>query len=389
MAAEQAWYARHGVEYVRIVPGSVDNKEVDEGGITYTIASPMVPGSTMYRLLLRSDKVARLLDAERPDIVETHCIYNLPWTALRYRARHGGIVSAFYMTDVPEAYVGAPVRKRLGRAAGGATKWLAQRYVKNLYNRCDAVIAISQVMRQRLLDIGVQRTHLVPLGVDSEAYHPRNRSMAVRESLGVAPDELLLVYAGRLDREREPEMLIKAMAELPRDFPGRLIVAGVGPMTEQLQAQAAAEGRTQIMGFMPRPDLAALLASSDVYVSSMAHETFGLAVAEAQASGLPVVGVRAGAMTERVREASEDPRGDGYLVPPGDHRAMAVRILETPRGEWRLMGERARERVATELSWDRTFEKMAGIYDAALAKAPSRRAVRRQSRNLSENRSVI
>jgi alpha-1,6-mannosyltransferase len=213
--------------------------------------------------------------------------------------------------------------------------------------------------------------------------------MAVRESLGVAPDELLLVYAGRLDREREPEMLIKAMAALPRDFPAHLIVAGVGPMTEQLQAQASAEGRTQIMGFMPRQELAALLASSDVYVSSMAHETFGLAVAEAQASGLPVVGVRAGAMMERVREASKDLRGDGYLVPPGDHRAMAARILETPREEWRLMGERARERVATELSWDRTFEKMAGIYDAALAKAPSRRAVRRQSRNLSENRSVI
>jgi alpha-1,6-mannosyltransferase len=389
MAAERAWYSAHGIDYVRIVPGPTDSREVGDGGTTYTIASPMVPGSTMYRLLLRSDKVARLLTAERPDIVETHCIYNLPWTALRYRARHGGIVSAFYMTDVPEAYLGAPVRKRLGRAAGGASKWLAQRYLKNLYNRCDAVIAISDVMRQRLLDIDVQRTHLVPLGVDTLTYQPQNRSMALRESLGIAPDELLLVYAGRLDREREPEMLIKAMTELPRDFPARLIVAGVGPMKEQLEAQAAAEGRTQIMGFMPREELAALLASSDVYVSSMAHETFGLAVAEAQASGLPVVGVRAGAMTERVKDAADHPSGDGYLVPPGDHRAMAARILETPRETWRVMGERARERVVTGLSWDRTFEKMAGIYDAALANASRRKVVGRQRNDLSGHRSII
>jgi alpha-1,6-mannosyltransferase len=213
--------------------------------------------------------------------------------------------------------------------------------------------------------------------------------MALRESLGIAPDELLLVYAGRLDREREPEMLIKAMTELPRDFPARLIVAGVGPMKEQLEAQAAAEGRTQIMGFMPREELAALLASSDVYVSSMAHETFGLAVAEAQASGLPVVGVRAGAMTERVKDAADHPSGDGYLVPPGDHRAMAARILETPRETWRVMGERARERVVTGLSWDRTFEKMAGIYDAALANASRRKVVGRQRNDLSGHRSII
>jgi alpha-1,6-mannosyltransferase len=372
MAAERAWYAGHGIDYVMIVPGPKDTKETVDGCTVYNVASPMVPGSTMYRLLLRSGRVAQLLREERPDIVETHCIYNLPWTALRYRAKYGGIVSAFYMTDVPEAYIGAPIRKRLGKTAGSAAKWLAQRYVKSLYNRCDAVIAISKVMQQRLIDIGVREPHHVSLGVDLETYNPRHRSQALRHALGVGPDDLMLVYAGRFDREREPDVLIDAVAQLPRDFPVRLILAGVGPLRAQLEQHAAQVGRVGLLGFMQRSELATLLASSDVYVSAMAHETFGLSVAEAQASGLPVVGVRAGAMIERVRDARDDPSGDGFLVPVSDSRALAARLLETPREAWAEMGARARQRVAAELSWDRTFESVMGIYRRALEKAAYR-----------------
>jgi alpha-1,6-mannosyltransferase len=372
MAAERAWYPAHGIDYVMIVPGPRDATETVDGCTVHTVASPMVPGSTMYRLLLRSGRVADLLREERPDIVETHCVYNLPWTALRYRAKYGGIVSAFYMTDVPEAYVGGPVRKRLGDSAGGAAKWLAQRYVQNLYNRCDAVIAISKVMQQRLVDIGVRDPHHVSLGVDLEAYNPEHRSQALRDVLGVREGDLMLVYAGRFDKEREPDVLIDAVAQLPPDFPVRLILAGVGPMREQLEEYASRDPRVGFLGFMHRHELATLLASADVYVSAMAHETFGLSVAEAQASGLPVVGVRAGAMIERVRDAATDLAGDGFLVPVSDARAMAQRLLATPRDAWPEMGARARQRVATELSWDRTFESVMGIYRRALERAPYR-----------------
>src|SRR5690606_20434674 len=97
--------------------------------------------------------------------------------------------------------------------------------------------------------------------------------------------------------------------------------------------------------------------SADVYVSAMPHETFGLSVAEAQASGLPVVGVRAGAMTDRVRDGE-----DGFLVEPGSPRALADRIMSTPRDHWPAMGRRARERVEHELSWSRTFETILDMY---------------------------
>ncbi len=77
-------------------------------------------------------------------------------------------------------------------------------------------------------------------------------------------------------------------------------------------------------------------------------------------------------MLERVRDAALDERGDGFLVPKSDAKAMAACLLQTPRDAWREMGARARLRVETELSWGRTFESVMGIYRRALEDAAHR-----------------
>jgi len=129
-------------------------------------------------------------------------------------------------------------------------------------------------------------------------------------------------------------------------------------MRSRLEERAAADERVRVLPFIQdRAELAAILASADVYASGMAHETFGLSVVEAQACGLPVVGVRAGAMTDRVLEG-----GDGLLVEPDAPAAMAEAIASTPRDRWREMGQGARSRVESEFSWRRTFETLLQIY---------------------------
>ena len=358
--AQRDWFRTHGMQHIMIVPAADDSVTRDGTVTTYTVASPLLPGSAAYRLLYRSDKVMRILRAEMPDVIEVHCAYNLPWTALWHRRRHGCIVSGVYMTDLPIAYVETPLRKRTGRHVAAGARRLTERYLRALYSRCDVAIAISPSMRDRLRDIGVPDPLCVPLGVDLGTFSPIRRSGAVRERLGAADDDLVIIYAGRLDAEKQPDVVFDAFEQLPPALRARLVIAGDGPMRPQLEQRAATNARVRLLAYIEdRAELAALLASCDIYASAMAHETFGLSVIEAQACGLPVVGVRAGAMVDRVRDGD-----DGFLVDPGSPAAMAQRIARTPRAEWPVMGERAYTRVNAEFSWSRTFETLLEIYSS-------------------------
>jgi alpha-1,6-mannosyltransferase len=349
-------------QHVLIVPGAADTVTRDDNLTTYTIASPFVPGSSSYRLLLRTRAVLRILRDELPDVIEVHCAYNLPWTAMLHRRRHGAVVSGVYMTDLPVAYVETPLRRRLGPRLARAARGAAERYVHALYGRCDVAIGISPVMRDRLFDLGVTGVHCVPLGVDLDTFHPSRRSAALRSSFGVDDDGLLLVYAGRLDREKRPDIVLAVFAALPAACNATLVLAGDGPLRATLLERGAAIGSVHVLEFVQdRAELARLLASADIYISAMAHETFGLSVVEAQACGVPVLGVRAGAMVDRVADGD-----DGFLVAPDSPHALAQRIVQTPRAEWRRLGERARSKVEAEFSWNRTFETLLGVYAAKL-----------------------
>jgi alpha-1,6-mannosyltransferase len=359
--AQREWCRGRSIEHVLVVPGDADTVTRDGLLTTHSIRSPFVPGSSVYRLLLRSRAVLGILRAEMPDVIELHDAYNLPWTALRHRRRHGGVVSAFHMTDLPVAYVETPLRARVGATIARLGRRAAESYLRALYARCDTVVAISQAMHERLHSMGVA-SHCVPLGVDTGTFTPARRTDAVRAQLGAGPDDLILIYAGRLDSEKRPDLVLDAFQRLPAGYDARLVLAGDGPLRDLLARRAAADPRVRVLPFVQdRAELATLLASADIYVSAMAHETFGLSVVEAQACGLPVVGVNAGAMTDRVLP------GEGFLVQPDSPDAIATCILSTPRDEWPRMGRRARARVEHQLSWSRTFETLLGIHSGYLS----------------------
>jgi alpha-1,6-mannosyltransferase len=351
--------------YVLIVPGPEDATTREGRATVHHVKSPPVPGSPAYRLLLRSDKVLRILEAESPDIIEVHCTYNLPWTALWHRRKHDAAIVGFSMTDLGSAYVEPGVSRVLGSAAGGGGRPAAPAYTRALYSRCDATVAISRQMADDLGDRGVPDVRWVPLGVDLDRFRPLDDGAEVRTRYGAGPDDLLMVYAGRLDTEKRPDVVVDAFERLPTDFPGRLVLAGEGSLREPLAERTRSDTRVHVLPFIQdRDELAALMGSADLYVSGMPHETFGLSVVEAQACGLPVLGVRAGAMTERVAEGET-----GLLVPPGDDAAMAGALmsLEADRDRLAAMGRASRRHVEREFSWRRTFDDMLALYDRLAA----------------------
>ena len=348
--------------HLMIVPGARDEVIREERAITVTVASPRVPGSPHYRLMLRNGAVRAALERFRPDLVECQDAYNLPWATIAYRKRHpeAALVAA-YMTDFPTVYVERPFRKVLGRTIAGVCSRICYSYCGALYRRFDAMFALSENGgATKLRSLGIPEVDIVPLGVELGEFGPERRDERLRKKLGLAPDQPLLAYVGRLDGEKKPDLVAEAFRRLPASLGAKLVLIGEGP----LKAELAALGDERIV--MPgyctdRAELARWLASAEIYVSGMADETFGISIIEAQASGLPVVGVAAGAMIARVSDAI------GRLGPVGDAASMAANILSVWNGDRRAMAAEARAH-ALQFSWDSSMEALFGrLYPAAFA----------------------
>jgi len=354
--------------HLLIVPGKEDRVHGNGRLTTVEIGSPRVPGSPNYRLLLRNRAVARMLGQLKPDIVESLDPYNLPWAALAYRKRHPeAALVAGYRTDFPDAHIGAFTDRWLGRRVGDGMRMLAHRYAASLYRRFDGVYALNTDARVKLEDRGVGPVNLLPLGVDCTKFGPMKRDPAFRAQLGVGPSDPLLVYSGRIDREKRVMTVFEAYRRLPESTRAHLLLIGAGKCRDSLIIKSDGM-RVHLPGYQQdRARLATALASSDIYVSGMPYETFGISIIEAQASGLPIVGVASGAMAERV------PEGSGLLGPVDDAEAMADNILRVWRDGAAQIGEQGRRHVTNRFSWRQTFDTLFDmIYPAALSRRDAR-----------------
>src|SRR3954451_20801735 len=202
--------------HLMIVPGNRDEVVEDERAITVTIASPHVPGSPHYRLMLRNGAVREALERFRPDLIECQDAYNLPWAAIGHGKRYPetALVAA-YMTDFPTVYVERPLSKVLGGAIGGALGRLCYSYCSALYRRFDAVFALSaNGGATKLRSLGIEDVGVVPLGVELGEFGLARRDPRLRRKLGLADSHPLLIYVGRLDGEKKPDVIVEAFRQL-------------------------------------------------------------------------------------------------------------------------------------------------------------------------------
>ena len=349
--------------HLMIVPGTRDEVIEQDRAITVTIASPHVPGSPNYRLMLRNRAVRETLEHFRPDLIECQDAYNLPWAAIAHRKRRPetALVAA-YMTDFPTVYVERPFSKLIGRALASLCGRICYSYCGALYRRFDEVFVLSENGGAgKLRSYGVDHVGVVPLGVELGEFGPARRDLNLRRKLGLTDQRPLLIYVGRLDREKKPDVVVEAFRSLPHGLGAKLVLIGEGRLKDEIAALGD-EGIVMPGYVRDRPELARWLASADIYVSAMADETFGVSIVEAQASGLPVVGVAAGAMLDRVNDTV------GRLGPIDDSAAMARNIMAVWEGDRTAIADRARAQ-ALQFSWDRSMEALFGeVYPAALAR---------------------
>ena len=355
---------------LQIVPGPVDKVVVNGRHIWAEVGADPVRGSPNYRFILRTSIVRKLLAQYKPDIVESLCPWVLPWTAIHHRrAMPQTTLVAAYSTDFPNAHVFRVASAWFGQLLGKGFRWLSYGYAEITYREFDWVYTLSDDVSAVLAKHNVPRTSVLPLGVDTDMFHPSKHDPAFRAELGLPGDGPLLIYAGRIDNEKRADRLVEMMRKLPANSGAALVLIGDGKLREKLEAEAkAANLPIAFMGFVhDRAILARALASSDIYVSGMADETFGISIVEAQAAGLPVVGVASGAMIDRV------PPTLGRLGPVDDTQAMADNVMALWAGDHDAVGAAARAHVEARFSWDRTFERLLSeIYPRAMANTAMR-----------------
>lgn len=350
---------------LQIVPGERDRITVEGRTILAEVGAPLVWGSPNYRWINRNDAVFALLREYQPDIIESLCPWVLPWIAIRHRRRFPQtVLVAGYRTDFPNAQVYRVGRDLFGPTIGGGFRQLAYAYASMTYHRFDRVYTLNHDALRMMKGLGIDNAGVLELGVDIAAFSPEHRDPGFRAEMGLPETGgPLLIYAGRLDNEKRAYVLVEMFKHLPADLGAAMVLMGDG----KLRAPLMEEARGLPIAFpgyeTDRATLARALASCDIYVSGMADETFGISVLEAQASGLPVVGVASGAMFERV------PEGSGMLGPVDDPAAMARGVLQVWRGDYSAMRARSLALAAQHNRWEQTFGQLINVEYAEAIRA--------------------
>jgi glycosyltransferase involved in cell wall biosynthesis len=229
---------------------------------------------------------------------------------------------------------------------------IAWKYVTWFYNQMDAIYIASDYYREYLVEHGFDREkmRLFPKAVDTDLFSPTNRAPDFWHRWN-CDNEVKLLYVGRIVKEKNLDVLAHSFKMLARDRDDiLLVIVGEGPYRRELERMLAGE-RVLFTGVLEGDDLARAYASSDIFVFPSTTDTYGNAVLEAQASGLPAVVTNAGGAQEVIR-------GDrsGIVTGARDPGAFAQaigQILESPSLMQRMSSES--RRLAEERHWGNAF----------------------------------
>ena len=324
--------------------GAPATAEVD--GIAVTRSG----GRHTFALTGRS-AVRRALAAERPDVV-VEDVNKLPLFV-------AGLTDRPLCVIIPHLFGTTAFQEAPWPMA--AAVWLAERPIPWAYRRADFQ-AISESTRDDLMARGVprERIRVIHPGVDAQEFCP---DPAVPRS-----DPASFLYMGRLKRYKGVDLAIRALAVARRSRPElTLDVAGTGDDRARLEAIAAELGQAAAVrfhGFVTEEHKLRLLRSTWANLFPSPKEGWGITVVEAAACGTPSLASDSPGLRDSVRHGET-----GYLVPHGDHAALAMRMLELAAdpGLVARMG-RAGRLFAEALSWDRA----AGLTESHLQELAGR-----------------
>lgn len=290
-------------------------------------------------------------------LVHSHGIATTGWAAIWVAMSLNLPLLTTFHTLVPEAvhYIAAK-SDRMKRLI----KKIAWDYVKFYLKRSDVVIVPSNIIKSILIDYGLKKEiYTIPTGIDVNKFNPCLNGELIRKLLGIK-DEYLVLYLGRLVKEKNLDVLIRAAPKVLKNLPNcKFMVAGVGPAKgyyESMIIENNVRDSFILQGYIEEEKIASYYAASDVFVFPSKFETQGLTALEAMACGKPVVGANYLAIKEIVKDGY-----NGYLFNPDDPDDCAEKIIKTIK-EKSIMGKNARQ-TALEYSVDKCTNKLLKVYE--------------------------
>jgi D-inositol-3-phosphate glycosyltransferase len=242
----------------------------------------------------------------------------------------------------------------------------------------DMLIANTDLEAKQLInlyDADPGRVEVVHPGVDLEVFRPFDRARA-RADLGLPGDAHVLLFAGRIQPLKAPDVLLRAVAELLEQSPqlrSRMVVPVVGGPSgtglehpESLAQLATGLGLDDVVRFVPpvsQGDLARWCAAATLVAVPSYNESFGLVAAEAQATGTPVVAAAVGGLTTVVRDGHSGLLVEGHE--PRDWAAALRRVIEDDDLRLRLQAGALEQ--ARRFAWEKTADRTLSVYERARA----------------------
>ncbi len=285
----------------------------DAGG-EHELALPglPLPGYPGLRFgLPAGGRLARQWRQRRPDLVHVVTEGPLGWSAVSAARRLGIPVTSGFHTNFDRYSVHYGV---------GWLRPAVAAYLRTLHRRTQATLVPTAALAADLAGEGIAGVRVVGRGVDTALYAPARRSPKLRSAWGVAADAPVCLYVGRLAPEKNLVLVRRCFAAIRARHPAaRMVWVGDGPSARQL---AVANPEHHFAGLRLGEDLAAHYASADLFLFPSLTETYGNVVAEAMASGLPVVAYRSAAAAELIEHER-----NGVVASPGDEGGYIAAAL--------------------------------------------------------------
>jgi 1,2-diacylglycerol 3-alpha-glucosyltransferase len=293
------------------------------------------------------------------DLVHVHSPFSLGHVGASM-ARRQGLPLVFTYHTLYDQYVHYfPFARRLAQKTVVS---IASKFC----NRCDLVVTPTGVIEKLLRGYGVRVPIVsIPTGIDTGLFEEGDRHF-LRNRLGIAPEEKILLFVGRLSKEKNLDSLFRVFGKVLHANRGvTLVLSGSGPEEEDLRQLAVEMGiadKLVFTGRLSHEEVAGAYKSADIFVFPSVTETQGLVLAEAMAAGLAVVARSAFGSVAIVNDGVT-----GYLCETEE--AFAERICELLQDQAlrRRMGQAAIAR-AQGLTAEKMAIRLERAYQALIAK---------------------